>query len=131
MLGAVWSEQEPLLLRGEDSRLVAPAHRPRCAPSPPCSVRFFYGQESLGVLAIARGPGSDDFVPSDFQIFKAISEQSAFALYTATIFSDAAEKKRLDQDLQVAHEIQRILLRRMRRKSAASRSAASISPPGR
>ena len=71
---------------------------------------LFYGEESLGVLAIARGPGSDDFLPSDFQIFKAISEQSAFALYTAIIFSEAAEKKRLDQDLQVAHEIQRILL---------------------
>src|SRR5205823_8660269 len=71
---------------------------------------LFYGQETLGVVAIARGPGSEDFIPSDFQIFKAISEQSAFALYTATIFSEAAEKKRLDQDLQVAHEIQRILL---------------------
>ena len=42
--------------------------------------------------------------------FLAIAEQSAFALYSAIIFSEAAEKKRLDQDLQVAHEIQRILL---------------------
>ncbi|HSI14908.1 MAG TPA: GAF domain-containing SpoIIE family protein phosphatase [Chthoniobacter sp.] len=109
VLGAVWSEQEPLLLRGEDSRLVSLRIGPlRTKSAMLCPL--FYGQESLGVLAIARGPGSDDFAPSDFQIFKAISEQSAFALYTATIFSEAAEKKRLDQDLQVAHEIQRILL---------------------
>jgi len=109
VLGSVWSEQEPLLLRGEDSRLTALRIGPlRTKSAMLCPL--FYGEESLGVLAIARGPGSDDFIPSDFQIFKAISEQSAFALYTATIFSEAAEKKRLDQDLQVAHEIQRILL---------------------
>src|SRR5258708_3119241 len=109
VLGAVWREGEPLLLRGEDSRLVALRVGPmRTKSAMLCPL--FYGEQSLGVLAIARGPGSDDFIPSDFQIFKAIAEQSAFALYTATIFSEAAEKKRLDQDLQVAHEIQRILL---------------------
>jgi sigma-B regulation protein RsbU (phosphoserine phosphatase) len=109
VLGAVWSEREPLLLRGEDSRLVSLRVGPlRTSSAMLCPL--LYGQEGLGVLAIARGPQSDSFAPSDFQIFKAIAEQSAFALYTAIIFSEAAEKKRLDQDLQVAHEIQRILL---------------------
>jgi sigma-B regulation protein RsbU (phosphoserine phosphatase) len=109
VLGAVWTEGEPLLLRGEDSRLAALRVGPlktACAMLCP----LFYGEEALGVLVIARGPESEGFLPSDFQIFKAIAEQSAFALYTAIIFSEAAEKKRLDQDLQVAHEIQRILL---------------------
>jgi len=109
VLGSVWRDREPLLLRGEDSRLAALRVGPLKTKSA-MLCPLFYGEESLGVLAIARGPMSDDFQPSDFQIFKAISEQSAFALYTATIFSEAAEKKRLDQDLQVAHEIQRILL---------------------
>jgi sigma-B regulation protein RsbU (phosphoserine phosphatase) len=109
VLGAVWTGREPLLLRGEDSRLVALRVGPlRTKSAMLCPL--FYGEESLGVLAIARGPGSEDFTPGDFQMFKAIAEQSAFALYTATIFSEAAEKKRLDQDLQIAHEIQRILL---------------------
>jgi sigma-B regulation protein RsbU (phosphoserine phosphatase) len=62
------------------------------------------------VLLVTRQRGAEPFLTSDFQIFKAITEQSAFALSTANIFSEAAEKKRLDQDLQVAHEIQRILL---------------------
>jgi sigma-B regulation protein RsbU (phosphoserine phosphatase) len=109
VLGAVWSEGESLLLRGEDSRLTAHRvgpFRTSCAMLCP----LYYGEEALGILAIVRGPDSEDFLPSDFQIFKAIAEQSAFALYTAIIFSEAAEKKRLDQDLQVAHEIQRILL---------------------
>jgi phosphoserine phosphatase RsbU/P len=109
VLGAVWREGEPLLLRGEDSRLIqlrAGPLKTSCAMLCP----LYYGEEALGVLAIARGPETECFAPSDFQIFKAIAEQSAFALYTAIIFSEAAEKKRLDQDLQVAHEIQRILL---------------------
>jgi len=109
VLGSVWREREPLLLRGEDGRLAALRVGPLRTKSAMLSP-LFYVEESLGVLAIARGPGSDDFEPSDFQIFKAIAEQSAFALYTAIIFSEAAEKKRLDQDLQVAYEIQRILL---------------------
>jgi len=110
VLGSVWTEREPLLLRGEDNRLASlrvGLLKTKSAMLSP----LFYGEESLGVLAIARGGhGSEDFTSGDFQIFKAIAEQSAFALYTAIIFSEAAEKKRLDQDLQVAHEIQRILL---------------------
>lgn len=109
VLGAVWRDREPLLLKGEDGRLgplrIGPLHTSSAMLCP-----LLYGDQSLGVLAIARGPKSDPFQPSDFQIFKAIAEQSAFALYTAIIFSEAAEKKRLDQDLQVAYEIQRILL---------------------
>jgi sigma-B regulation protein RsbU (phosphoserine phosphatase) len=50
------------------------------------------------------------FSQSDFVVFKSISEQSAFALYNAIIYSEANEKKRLDHDLEIARDIQRILL---------------------
>jgi sigma-B regulation protein RsbU (phosphoserine phosphatase) len=43
-------------------------------------------------------------------VFKSIAEQSAFALYNAIIYSEANEKKRLDHDLEIARDIQRILL---------------------
>ena len=43
-------------------------------------------------------------------MFKSIAEQSAFALYNAIIYSEANEKKRLDHDLEIARDIQRILL---------------------
>jgi phosphoserine phosphatase RsbU/P len=46
----------------------------------------------------------------DFVVFKSIAEQSAFALYNAIIYSMANEKKRLDHDLEIARDIQRILL---------------------
>ncbi len=109
VLGTVWRDREPLLLRGEDSRL-APLRAGPLKTASALLCPLMYGDQNLGVLAIARGSDGESFAPGDFQIFKAISEQSAFALYTAIIFSVAAEKKRLDQDLQVAYEIQRILL---------------------
>jgi sigma-B regulation protein RsbU (phosphoserine phosphatase) len=71
---------------------------------------LLYGRQNLGVLALANGPMSAPFTPSDFVVFKSISEQSAFALYNAIIYSEANEKKRLDHDLQIARDIQRILL---------------------
>ncbi|PYJ26033.1 MAG: hypothetical protein DME91_00795 [Verrucomicrobia bacterium] len=69
-----------------------------------------YGQQDLGVLAIANAPNGPPFSQGDFVVFKSIAEQSAFALYNAIIYSMANEKKRLDHDLEIARDIQRILL---------------------
>ncbi|MDQ3200423.1 MAG: SpoIIE family protein phosphatase [Verrucomicrobiota bacterium] len=71
---------------------------------------LLYGRQKMGVLAIANGPMSAPFSSSDFVVFKSISEQSAFALYNAIVYSEANEKKRLDHDLRIARDIQRILL---------------------
>lgn len=109
LLAEAWRGREPVLLRGDDPRLAAL----RVSPLKTTTAMLgplVYGAENLGVLAIARGEGGEPFGEAEFQIFKTIVEQSAFALYNAIIFSQAAEKKRLDHDLQIAHEIQRILL---------------------
>ncbi len=71
---------------------------------------LLYGRQNMGVLALGQAAKSPPFSPSDFVIFKSIAEQSAFALYNAIIYSEANEKKRLDHDLQIAREIQRVLL---------------------
>lgn len=109
VIGSVWRDKEPLLLRGEDGRLDPARFGPRHTTSAMVTP-LIYGGQILGVLLITRSEEAEPFRKSEFQIFKAIAEQSAFALSTAIIFSEAAEKKRLDQDLQVAYEIQRILL---------------------
>jgi sigma-B regulation protein RsbU (phosphoserine phosphatase) len=109
VLGEVWRTKEPLMITGDDPR----AEPMRAAPLQAHSALLCpltYGQENLGVLALARGGAAPAFVPGEFAIFQSIAEQSAFALYNAILFSQAAEKKRLDQDLQIAYEIQRILL---------------------
>lgn len=109
LLGDAWRTKEPLMVSTDDPR----SEPLRATPLQVHSALLcplVYGQENLGVLAIARGGAAPAFIPSEFAIFKNIAEQSAFALYNAILFSQAAEKKRLDHDLQIAHEIQRILL---------------------
>jgi sigma-B regulation protein RsbU (phosphoserine phosphatase) len=69
-----------------------------------------YGAQDLGILVLANGPMGGPFSQADFVVFKSIAEQSAFALYNAIIYSMANEKKRLDHDLEIARDIQRILL---------------------
>ncbi len=71
---------------------------------------LLYGKQNLGVLALANGRDSQPFTASDFVVFKSIAEQSAFALYNAIVYSEASQKKRLDHDLEIARDIQRILL---------------------
>jgi sigma-B regulation protein RsbU (phosphoserine phosphatase) len=71
---------------------------------------LLYGKQNMGVLALANGPMGTPFSQSDFVVFKSISEQSAFALYNAIVYSEANEKKRLDHDLAIARDIQRVLL---------------------
>ncbi|MFM8497338.1 MAG: PP2C family protein-serine/threonine phosphatase, partial [Planctomycetia bacterium] len=69
-----------------------------------------YRGKVLGVLAVVNGPMSSTFGPDDLAVFKAIAEQSAFALYSEAVYLEAGEKRRLDSDLQTARDIQSILL---------------------
>ncbi len=69
-----------------------------------------YRRKIIGVLAVANGPESTPFLRDEIGLFKTIAEQSAFALYNEAIYREAGEKKRFDQDLQTAREIQGILL---------------------
>jgi len=109
LVGEVWTRGEPSLLRATDPRLEALRssnfHTASAMLAP-----LAYGSENLGVLAVANGGARPAFTESDFAVFKAIAEQAAFALYNVTIYSQAAEKRRLDMDLEVAKDIQRILL---------------------
>ena len=111
ILRGVWLNKEPLFLPSaeQDARLHAlrdTALRTESAMIAP----LLYAGENLGVLALANGPMSAPFTEVDFEVFKAIAEQSAFALYNAIVYSEANEKKRLDRDLEIARDIQRILL---------------------
>lgn len=109
VLAEVWRTQEPLLLQSGDPRLAVAQGSPD-APRSAMICPLVHGDMKLGVLVVSRAAESEPFLASDFRIFKAVAEQSAFALHNAMIFSEAAEKKRLERELQDAHEIQRILL---------------------
>jgi phosphoserine phosphatase RsbU/P len=111
LVGRVWKNGEAIHLADladapELAKLRETAHGTESVMITP----LLYGRQNMGVLAVANGPMSADFTQSDFIVFKSIAEQSAFALYNAIIYSEANEKKRLDHDLQIARDIQRILL---------------------
>jgi phosphoserine phosphatase RsbU/P len=71
---------------------------------------LIYRRKILGVMGLANGPMSTPFSEKDLTVFKTLAEQSAFALYNEVIYLEAGEKKRLDHDLEIAREIQSILL---------------------
>ena len=86
---------ERLLAYGVNSAFIAP---------------LIYAGQNLGVLALARSGKSEPFGPAHFNTFKALAEQSAFSLFDAFLHHEAAEKKQIEKDLNVANEVQRILL---------------------
>ena len=71
---------------------------------------LIYAGQNLGVLALARMGKSEPFGPEHFNTFKALAEQSAFSLFDAFLHNEAAEKKQIEKDLNIANEVQRILL---------------------
>jgi sigma-B regulation protein RsbU (phosphoserine phosphatase) len=76
------------------------------------AVPLHYREEQLGVLALANheeGEGKT-FSKADFDLVQSVADQAAYSLQHAQIYSQLTEKKRLDHDISVAREIQRILL---------------------
>ncbi len=111
LVGRVWKNGQAVLLSDlADAPELSKLRNTALGAASVMVTSLLYGRQNMGVLAIANGPMSAPFTASDFVVFKSISEQSAFALYNAIIYSEANEKKRLDHDLQIARDIQRILL---------------------
>ena len=111
IIGRVWQTREPLLLADlANAPELAGLRGTSLGAASVMVTPLLYGKQNMGVLALGNGPSSPSFTPSDFIVFKSIAEQSAFALYNAIIYSEANEKKRLDHDLEIARDIQRILL---------------------
>ncbi|MCB1236553.1 MAG: SpoIIE family protein phosphatase [Verrucomicrobiae bacterium] len=86
----------PHFLQNDRSALVAP---------------LIYGPKAFGVVAVIKRGGSG-FSDNDLDVFASIAEQSAFALGSAIIHAEAGEKRRLEEELERASEIQRVLLPR-------------------
>jgi sigma-B regulation protein RsbU (phosphoserine phosphatase) len=111
LMGRVWQGGQPVYLNEfSEAPELAKLRDSSLSTASVMIAPLLYGKQSLGLLALGNGPMGAPFTQSDFVVFKSISEQSAFALYNAIIYSEANEKKRLDHDLEIARDIQRILL---------------------
>lgn len=69
-----------------------------------------HGGVDIGILAVANTEKMGSFTTNDVDVFRSISEQTAFALGNAMAQREAAEKRQLDRELRTASEVQRILL---------------------
>jgi len=103
IIGQAWSAAVDPDSLGTDLESTSSSRTTLAAP-------LIYGGQRMGVLVVANESTGSAFLPADVTVFQAIADQSSFALYAATMFSEAHEKKRMDHDLQVARDIQKILL---------------------
>ena len=111
LIGRVWQTGQPVYLNEfSEAPELAKLRDSSLSTASVMIAPLLYGKQNLGLVALGNGPMGAPFTQSDFVVFKSISEQSAFALYNAIIYSEANEKKRLDHDLEIARDIQRILL---------------------
>src|SRR3954454_30775 len=111
LLGRAWQTGQPIYLNEfSEAPELAKLRDSALSTGSAMIAPLLYGKQNLGLLALGNHAKGAPFTQSDFVVFKSISEQSAFALYNAIIYSEANEKKRLDHDLEIARDIQRILL---------------------
>jgi sigma-B regulation protein RsbU (phosphoserine phosphatase) len=64
----------------------------------------------LGVLVVARRHEDGAFTGNDFAVFRSAAEQSSFAIGNARVHREAHEKRAMENELQNAREVQRVLL---------------------
>jgi phosphoserine phosphatase RsbU/P len=74
------------------------------------AVPIVFRDQVLGVLAMANKKTDEKFDHTDLSLVTSLSSQAAFAIYNARLHHIMAEKERLDRDLEIAREIQQILL---------------------
>lgn len=68
------------------------------------------GSRRMGVMAAIQDAGKESFTGHEFEVFRSVAEQSAFALASAMTQQEAMDKRRMEEELRSAGEVQRILL---------------------
>jgi len=69
-----------------------------------------FRDETLGVLAVVNKKGEQDFSSTELSMLESLSEQASFSIYSSRLNNLVREKQRIDRDLEIAHDIQRLLL---------------------
>lgn len=111
LLARVASNGKPVLIAdaSDDSRFPRFREESLCVRTY-LAVPLHYRDEELGVLALANREDGKAFTLNDFEIVKSVADQAAYSLHNAQVYSQLADKRKMDHDLKVAREIQRILL---------------------
>ncbi|NWK57315.1 SpoIIE family protein phosphatase [Verrucomicrobiaceae bacterium N1E253] len=87
-----------------------------------------HGGRDLGVVAVVRRLEHGGFSQNDFEVFRSVSEQSAFAMGNAMIHQELAEKRKLDDEIRTARDVQHVLLPSKEPKISGYRVSGSNTP---
>ena len=68
--------------------------------------RLQYGGRNIGVVAVVRNHENGPFTDNDYDVFRSVSEQSAFAMGNAMIHQELTDKRKIDDELRTAREVQ-------------------------
>jgi phosphoserine phosphatase RsbU/P len=63
-----------------------------------------------GVLAVVNRRGGSVFGDEDLELLKSLADQAASTVELVKLHSEVAEKQRIEQELRVAHDFQKMLL---------------------
>ena len=66
--------------------------------------------QHYGILAVVNKQNSFPFSRADLELLQDIASQAAFSLHSAILLNMISEKRKLEQDVNLASQIQRILL---------------------
>ena len=71
-----------------------------------------HDDKTLGVLAVANPSSGLPFSETDFSMVNSLGEQAALAIKNSDAMNLRFEKRRMDADLQLAHDVQELFLTR-------------------
>lgn len=71
---------------------------------------LIHAGKQIGVLAVTKDSVKEAYTIDDLFTFTSVAEQSAFALGNFDAHHQAAEKKRMESEIQTAQEVQRVLI---------------------
>jgi phosphoserine phosphatase RsbU/P len=111
IIGEVAQSGKPVLVRDAASDARVPRTESqgleiRTIMAAPLKVR---GQV-LGVLAVVNKRGIGIFSDEELDLLVSLAEQAASTVEMVKLYGDLAEKQRIEQELRVAHDFQRMLL---------------------
>lgn len=94
--------REAGILRGEGTQ---PGLR-----QPVLLVPIVFRGEAMGVVVMLNKPEGEEFSEEDQFLLSALAEQAAFTIHNARMVATLAAQERVMQELQIARDIQRLLL---------------------
>lgn len=71
---------------------------------------LIFKEEVIGVMAAANKTDDAKFTLTDLSLLEALADQAAISIHHATLYQTLAEKERLDKELQLANQVQHLLL---------------------